>query len=130
MGFWWSAGFPRCIAHAQIYGFGWWFSRQWFAGTPRKEDGWKHGQSVAYRTKLENHACGCPERIGSGGWSVRAYDFPISNANICTGAVAGPNGGVVKLQDALKKAWPDVASIPDLPDASASASASAGGSEV
>lgn len=42
------------------------------------------------------------------------------------GAVSGPNGGVVKLQDAIKKPWPDVAAIPEMPSASASASAGAG----
>lgn len=49
----------------------------------------------------------------------------LTHADHCTGAVSGPNGGVVKLQDAIKKPWPDVLSIPDMPSASASAGSGA-----
>jgi len=49
----------------------------------------------------------------------------MTYADHCTGAVSGPNGGVVKLQDAIKKPWPDVVSIPDMPSASASAASDA-----
>jgi hypothetical protein len=37
------------------------------------------------------------------------------------GAVSGPNGCLVKLQDAVKKTWPDVSPIPELASAAAAA---------
>ena len=37
---------------------------------------------------------------------------PRGGGNIHIGSIAGPNGCVVKLQDARKKPWPDISSIP------------------
>lgn len=46
-----------------------------------------------------------------GYWCYMVSDLSLDAASMlsdCAGCIAGPNGCIIKLQDAIKKPWPDV----------------------